>query len=96
MKKKCDNCDKKFNYIDIFKSQLTFKLTCPKCNQEYILKQYSRLFISLLTALPLFFINKLISRLGGYIILVYISWYLILLAIMPFFYQFKKVSKDTQ
>ncbi len=94
MKKKCDICNEKFKYSDIFKSQLTFKLTCPKCNQTYILKRYNKLFFSLLNALPLFFINKLILSFGWYIILMYISWYLMLLVIMPFFYQFKKVPQD--
>lgn len=94
MWRNCESCGKKFNYKDLFKSQFFFKLQCSKCKQVYILKPYSRLIVAILTALPLFFINKLILTLGTYSLLVYICWYLMILIIMPFFYRFKKVTEN--
>ena len=90
MKKKCEICHEKINYKSIFKSQLFFYFKCPKCNQKYNLTSNSKLISTLLITLPLFFLNKLIILLGTYSLLAYIIWYLSLLIIMPFFYNFEK------
>ena len=90
---RCENCNKKFTYKQLFKAQFYFEnIICSECFQEYSFKKSYRLILSILIALPIFFKMKLILSLNGYSILVYLIWICLVYSIMPFIYKLKRID----
>ncbi|WP_415294137.1 TIGR04104 family putative zinc finger protein [Clostridium perfringens] len=86
---KCFNCNDIFRYKDIFKSQKNFKLKCPICESNYILKSSYYWFVSLLFLVPGLFSSYSINLIGEFSLVIYLFFVFIILLIMPFFYKFK-------
>lgn len=83
---KCEKCQRKFNYKEIFKSQRSFKeIECPKCSQKYTVKWYSKLITSILIALPIFFVYELIDIMDVFILVAYVLWCVFIFGLMPLF-----------
>ncbi|MFR9290429.1 MAG: TIGR04104 family putative zinc finger protein [Clostridium paraputrificum] len=90
---KCDNCNEKFKYKEIFVKQIFNKnIKCDKCFQEYKIKRGYLDIVVVLIVSPLLISNYLMERIGGYTLLIYLIWCGFVYALMPMFYRYRKVN----
>lgn len=92
---KCYQCNQVFSYKDIliilWKSSRYKDVICEKCGCVYKISYFTRILLSILIALPIFFFNFLESW-GINIFLAYFLYIIILIVVSPIFAKFKLIS----
>lgn len=64
---------------------------CNKCSQEYALREGYKFIIATFIVSPMLISSKLISKIGGYTIAIYLIWCVVIAITMLLFYRYKKV-----
>jgi len=92
---KCYQCNEVFSYKDIliifWKSSKYKNVVCENCGCVYKISYFTRILLSILIVLPIFFSNFLAS-LGINTFLFYFLYIIALIIISPIFLKFKLIT----
>lgn len=88
----CSKCNNIFKYKQVLQVVWSLSgnhnLKCQQCGQLYEIKKVSKLLLTVLITLPIFFLNYFISEIGSYYTLFYILYGTTIILISPLIVKF--------